>query len=174
MGVQADDNFYKPGVSTSDMIFKAFQYTYLSGLKNYKAIGKFDDREKVTGILTFYQTPDEPSWYGTQIRSIGGKKDIRDLLDKAIEINENDGRFKFYTLWNSDQTKLLRRFAFSKYNNERYDYIDEYFVPAKTKCIYTSHWHVLFNRVLLPVDTVVRCTFLKQQYRNNLPKGGNI
>lgn len=177
MGVQADDNFYKPEEaisSTSDMIFDAFQYTYLSGLKNYKAIGKFDDREKVTGILTFYQTPDEPSWYGTQIRSIGGKKDIRDLLDRAIEINENDGRFKFYTLWNSDQTKLLRRFAFSKHNNERYDYVDEYLVPAKTKCIYTSHWHVLFNRVLLPVDTVVRCTFLKQQYRNNLPKGGNI
>lgn len=177
MGIQADEKLYslhEPNSSTSDLIFNSFQYTYLSGLKNYKAIGKFSDDGVITGLLTYYQTPDEPSWYGTQIRSIGSRRDVRDLLDAAIENNEKDGRYKFYTLWNAEQTKLLRRFAFSEYNNERYDYFDEYYVPAKTKCVYTSHWHALFNRVLLPVDTVVRCTYLKREYREKLPRGGNI
>lgn len=177
MGIQADEKFYRPHEahsSTTDMIFDAFQYTYLSGLKHYKALGKFSDDGKITGLLTYYRSPDDPSWYGTQIRSIGSRRDVRDLLDAAIDNNEKDGRYKFYTLWNAEQTKLLRRFAFSEYNNERYDYFDEYYVPAKTKCVYTSHWHVLFNRVLLPVDTVVRCTYLKREYREKLPRGGNI
>ncbi len=153
---------------------ESFCCSYLSGLKNYKAIGCFDDDGNISGLLSLYQSPDEPSWYGTQIRSIGGKQVVRMLLDYAINLNEQDGRLKFYTLWSSNQTRYLRRFAFSHYNNERYDYFDEYFVPAKHKCFYSSHWHILFNRVLIPIDVVIRCTFLKQKYRNTLPIGGNI
>jgi hypothetical protein len=151
-----------------------FCYSYLSDLKNYKAIGKINENNEVVGFLSYYQSPEDPSWYGTQIRSVAGKQVVRDLLDKAIELNENDGRYKFYTLWSANQTRYLRRFAYNTVNNERYDYFDEIVVPAKTKCLYTMHWHILFHRILLPVDTVVRCTFLKQQYRTDLPVGGII
>jgi hypothetical protein len=151
-----------------------FCTTYLTDLKNYHAFGAFDDNGNIVGAISCYQSPDEPSWYGTQIRSQGDKEVVRALLDHMIKFNEAQGRLKFYTLWSKKHAKLLRRFAFSGDANERYDYFDEYYVPAKHKCLFTSHWHILFNRILLPNDVVVRCTFLKQKYRTDLPVGGNI
>jgi hypothetical protein len=174
MGASVNDQNFFQSEKYVDLYHENFYCSYLSGLKNYKAIGKFDDSGNAIAFLSFYQSSDEPSWYGTQIRSKGDRRAVRDLLDYAIEINEQDNRYKFYTLWSAEQTKSLRRFAFSERTNERYDYFDEYLVPAKHKCLYTTHWHVLFNRILLPLDTVVRCTFLKQKYRTNIAIGGNI
>lgn len=151
-----------------------FCTTYLTELKNYHAFGLFDDADELVGAISCYQSPDEPVWYGTQIRSMRNKEVARNLLDHMIKFNEQQGRYKFYTLWSAKHAKLLRRFAFSDWADERYDYTDEYIVPAKTKCIYITHWQVLFNRILLPHDTIVRCTFLKQKYRDQLPVGGNI
>lgn len=170
-------------VSTSDFFEKdrmgelyhsAFCTTYLSELATYHAFGAFDDANHCIGVISCYQSPDEPSWYGTQVRSNGDRQVARDLLDTMIKFNEAQGRYKFYTLWNVKHARLLRRFTFSKWADERYDYFDEMIVPAKTKCLYLNYWHVLFNRILLPNDTIVRCTFLKQQYRETLPIGGNI
>jgi hypothetical protein len=174
MGANINEKDFFVAEKHVEFYHESFCCSYLSGLKNYKAIGYFNDDNNILGLISLYQSPDEPSWYGTQIRSIGGKQTVRMLLDHAIDLNEKDGRLKFYTLWSRKQTKYLRRFAFSNYNNARYDYFDEYFVPTKNKCFYTNHWHILFNRVLLPIDVVVRCTFLKQQYRNIIPIGGNI
>jgi hypothetical protein len=92
----------------------------------------------------------------------------------VIKFNEAEGLFKFYTLANVEHAKLLRRWTFSPWANERYGYVDEYTVPAKTQCKYNLHWQILFNRVLIPVDTVVRCTYLKQEYRTQLPVAGNL
>jgi len=174
MGVDLKNSNFLESEKYVELYHDNFKFSYLSGLNNYKAIGKINENGDVIGLLCFYKSTEDPSWYGTQIRSSGDKKVVRDLLDHAIDINEREGRLKFYTLWSAEKTKLLRRFAFSKYNNERYDYFDEYIVPANHKCFYTQHWHVLFNRVLIPLDTVVRCTFLKPQYRNNLIVGGKI
>ena len=85
------------------------------------------------------------------------------MLDHMIKFNEADGRLKFYTLWNAKHAKILRRFTFSEWANERYDYFDEMIIPAKHKCFYLNHWNILFNRILLPEDTIIRCTFLKQK-----------
>jgi len=150
-----------------------FVNTYLSDLSSYTALGAWVDH-RLVGLISAYCSTDEPSWYGTQIRSTGHKKIVQNLLDAMIEFQESRNRFKFYTLWSRNNTKLLRRFAFSVRTHERYDYFDEYYVPAKHRCFYTNHWHILFNRVLLPVDTVIRCTFLKQQYRAELSKGGGL
>jgi hypothetical protein len=169
--VNSADFFAKGAIAK--VYHKGFCTTYLSGLSNYHAFGVFDG-DNITGAIACYQSSDEPSWYGTQIRSMNNKDVARNLLDHMIKFNEEAGRFKFYTLWNAKHAKLLRRFAFSDWADERYDYFDECLVPAKTKCVYTNHWQVLFNRILLPHDTIVRCTFLKQQYRNELPVAGNI
>jgi hypothetical protein len=157
-----------------DLYHAGFCSTYLTGLKNYHAFGYFDDDGKIQGAISCYQSPDEPCWYGTNIRSASNKQISRELLDHMIKFNEEQGRLKFYTLWNAKHAKLLRRFTFSKWADERYDYYDEMIIPAKHKCLYTTYWQVLFNRVLLPHDTIIRCTFLKQQYRAELPIGGNI
>ena len=174
MGIDLSSNYIvDPSEQAQTVFYNTFIDTYLSGLRNYKSLGLIEDGT-VKALITFYMSPDEPCWYGTMIRSLNDKNFVRPLLDAAMSYNEERGRFKFYTLWNADHGKLLRRFAFSKEANERYDYVDELVVPARTKCIYTNYWQILFNRTLIPTDTIVRCTFLKQQYRTELPKGGNL
>jgi|688.fasta_scaffold03268_30 hypothetical protein len=176
MGGHDISGFYRSPTANHDQntqYYHNFCNAYLADLKNYVAFGAFENNE-IVGIISAYKSIDEPSWYGTQIRSNDGRTVVRALLDQMIDHMESEGRLKFYTLWNVKNSRLLRRFAFNKRTNERYDYFDEYLVPEKHKCLYTQHWHVLFNRVLLPVETVVRCTFLKQKYREQLPIGGNI
>lgn len=159
----------------AEIYHKAFSTTYLTGLSNYHAFGMMDETNNVIALIACYQSPDEPAWYGTNIRSFAQDTEVvRQLLDKMIEFNEQQGRLKFYTLWAAKHARLLRRFAFSANANERYDYFDEIVIPARTRCFYNNYWQVLFNRILLPHDTVVRCSFLKQKYRNEIPIGGSI
>lgn len=174
MGAKVDEADFFMKDEMVDIYHAGFCSTYLDDLKNYHAFGYFSDEGKILGAISCYQSPEEPCWYGTNIRSSVNKQIARDLLDYMIKFNEADGRLKFYTLWNARHAKLLRRFAFSEWANERYDYFDELYIPAKHKCLYTTYWQVLFTRVLLPHDTVVRCTYLKQKYRTTLPIGGNI
>jgi len=174
MGVNVDTTDFFAKDLMAKIYHAAFCSTYLVNLNNYHAFGAFDDEGNPLGLISCYQSTDEPAWYGTQIRSVNSKDVARALLDHMIKFNEQAGRYKFYTLWNAKHAKLLRRFTFSEWANERYDYFDECMVPAKTKCVYLSHWQILFNRILLPHDTIVRCTFLKQKYRDPLPIGGNI
>lgn len=175
MGVDLHSTYFVDTDNTTveKVFYNIFVDTYLSGLTNYKALALVDQGE-IKSLISFYTSPDEPSWYGTMIRSLKNKNYVRPLLDAAMSYNEEHGRLKFYTLWSSDHAKLLRRFAFSKEANARYDYVDEIFVPARTKCFYTNYWQILFNRTLIPTNAIVRCTFLKQEYRTNLPVGGNL
>jgi hypothetical protein len=174
MGANIEDTDFFAKTNMARIYHKGFCTTYLSDLTSYHAFGAFDEDDNIIGAISCYQSTEEPAWYGTQIRSMRNKNIARALLDHMIKFNEEAGRFKFYTLWNAKHAKLLRRFNFSDWANERYDYFDECLVPAKTRCLYTHHWQILFNRILLPNDTIVRCTFLKQQYREPLPIGGNI
>lgn len=176
MGTDLHANYFVPTDKNpiEEIHHRSFVETYLSDLSSYKALGLQADDGSIKSLITFYMSPDEPCWYGTMIRSANDKNYVRPLLDAAMAYNEERGRLKFYTLWSGKHAKLLRRFAFSKEASERYDYFDELVVPAKTKCVYTNYWQVLFGRILLPTDTIVRCTFLKQQYRTQLPKGGNL
>jgi hypothetical protein len=174
MGIDLSSNYIvDPSEQAQTVFYNTFIDTYLSGLRNYVALGLVENGE-VKSLISFYMSPDEPCWYGTMIRSLNDKNYVRPLLDAAMAFNEVRGRLKFYTLWNASHGKLLRRFAFSSEANERYDYVDEIVVPSKTKCVYTNYWQILFNRTLLPVDSIVRCTFLKHAYRTVTPVGGNI
>jgi len=162
------------GDTYSKVLADVFKNTYLSGLKNFQAYGLFNDQEELQCLISFYQSTDEPAWYYTLLRSNGSTDSVKNLLDAVIKINEDSGRYKFYTLVNSKHARLLRRFTYSDYNNERYGYFDEYKVPAKTRCYYTYAWDLLYKRVLLPMDTTVRCSFLKQEYRPEEIIGGSL
>lgn len=176
MGISAkEDKFLNLG---TDKKFNALTYdifcsNYLSGLDNFHAYGYVVD-DTVQAMIAFYESIEEPAWYYTTYRSMGNNNLLRDVLDKVIEHNELQHRLKFYTLVHADHSRLLRRFHWSEYNNARYDYIDEFMVPAKTKCFYINHWELLYKKLLLPQDSVVRCNFLKQEYRTSLPIGGNL
>jgi len=176
MGTDLHDSYFVPTdkQKVEEIYHRSFTNTYLSGLERYKSFGIQDEEGNITALISFHMSSDEPCWYGTMIRSKNDKKQVRALLDYAMAYNEERGRYKFYTLWSAKHGRLLRRFAFSDQARERYDYVDEVIVPAKTKCFYQNYWQILFTRILLPTDTIVRCTFLKQKYRTQIPVGGNI
>lgn len=157
----------------NNRLYNIFCNNYLNDLKCFHAYG-YEENGEIKSLISFYESNEEPSWFYTLYRSNGDNKYLRDVLDKVIEHNELNGRLKFYTLVHSDHSKLLRRFHWSEYNNERYGYFDEYVVPLKNRVYYTNAWELLYKRTLLPKDSVVRCNFLKNEYRTTLPIGGNI
>ena len=174
MGASTDKTEFCEKDQMAELYSLAFSSTYLTDLKSYHAFGAIDEFGVIQGLLGFYESIDDASWYGTNIRNSGDVKVAKLLLDCAIKYNENKGRFKFYTLWSAKHAKLLRRFVFSDWANERYDYFDEYVVPATHQCQYSLPWQILYNRTLIPIDTVVRCTFLKKEYRQNLYNAGRL
>jgi len=150
-----------------------FCNTYLTNLDNFHAFGIVENNKVVT-LISFYESIDEPSWYNTSVRNIGDPKNVRDVLDIIIEYNEKNGRLKWYSLINKHQQPAIRRFYLSKDVIDRYDYVDEYTVNARQKTFFNQHWEILFKRILLPTDTIVRCSYLKNKYRTILPNLGNI
>jgi len=157
----------------NELLYNIFCSNYLSDLNNFHAYGYLENNE-VKALISFYESNEEPSWFYTIYRSNGNNNLLRDVLDAVIKHNEERGRLKFYTLTHAKHTKLLRRFHWSKYNNERYGYFDEFMVPTKHKCFYINPWELLFKRFLVPEDSIVRCNYLKQEYRTTLPIGGNL
>ena len=174
MGVDVAGNWGNSVETYNDFLFSVFQKTYLSGLNNFQAYGLFNDSGELECLISLYDSSDEPSWYYTMCRSRGNTDLLKQLFDEVIRIQESKNRFKFYTLVNVRHAPLLRKFTYSDYNNERYGYYDEFVVPAKTRCYYNNAWELLFKKVLLPVDSVVRCSYLKQEYRPELPIGGGL
>lgn len=166
MGLEVTQEF-------NEILYDRFCNTYLFGLSNFHSYG-YVENDEVKALITFYESDEEPAWYYTLYRSSGDNSLLREVLDTAIKHNEDRGRLKFYTLVHSNHSKLLRRFHWSKYNNERYGYFDECIVPAKHKSMYVNHWELLFKNTLMPEDSIVRCNFLKQEYRTTLPLGGNL
>ena len=174
MGISVDDvSFELKETNFNTLTYDIFCANYLSGLNNFHAYGYIEDGV-VKALISFYESVDEPAWYYTLYRSTGNNNLLRDVLDEVIKYNESNGRLKFYTLTHARHTRLLRRFHWSKYNNERYGYFDEFVVPAKNKCFYTNAWELLYKRFLVPEDSIVRCNYLKQEYRTTLPLGGNL
>lgn len=173
LGVASNSFSQFDDINFNQLLYDIFCSNYLTDLNNFHAYGYVED-DQVKALISFYESDDEPAWYYTVYRSSGNNNYLRHVLDEVINHNESRGRLKFYTLTHSRHTPLLRRFHWSKYNDERYGYFDEYVVPSKHRCYYTNAWELLFKRFLLPEDSIVRCNFLKQEYRTNLPQGGNL
>jgi len=175
MGVEVNNNTW--GTTTeyfAQLTYNRFINAYLADLKNFGAYGAVDDAGTVQAFVCYYTSADEPSWFYTLARSSGDNRLLKDVLDVIIAMQEAQGRMKVYSLVNAEHAKILRRLYWSEYNSNRYHYVDEYMVPAKYKTYYNRDWELLFKRSLLPSDTIVRCSFLKQEFRTSLPIGGNI
>jgi hypothetical protein len=174
MGLDINNEAYSLEETTfNKLTYDIFCSNYLSDLQNFHAYGYVED-DTVKSLISFYESIEEPAWYYTVYRSSGNNELLRPVLDEVIKHNEDRHRLKFYTLVHQKHSRLLRRFHWSKYNDERYGYFDEYIVPTKNKCYYTNAWELLYKRMLLPDDSIVRCNYLKQEYRTTLPIGGNI
>jgi hypothetical protein len=151
-------------------IYSNFCETYLSDLKQFHAFGYVQD-EIVKCIIAFYVASDEPSWYNTVCYGSGDRDFLVQSWDAVLKYNEENGIYKFFTVFNTDLERMQRRLYWSKYNNERYGYFNEYMLPKKTKTVYEKHWKILFNQILLPNDSIVRCNYLKPEYRSTVIAG---
>lgn len=146
--------------------------TYLSGLNSFQAWGSRDDQGSLTAVICSYQAMDEPAWYMTLcMATAGSAADCLALLEQVIADNERQGRWKFYVLTGPGNSPVLWS---GPDDLPRYDYVDEYQVKAKNKCVYTRAWEILFRKTLVNADRVVRCYYLQQQHRRVLPQGGGL
>jgi hypothetical protein len=150
----------------SNAVHEHYCNTYLSDLKNFHAWGSITD-SIVTNFISYYEYCDDPAYYITKY--VVTPQQESQILDTVLAVNESVGRLKFYV-----RTDIASIQNWSQVNRERYDYFDEYCVPSKNRCYYSVAWEVLFNRTLAEQDSIVRCYYLKSQYRNILPLGGNI
>jgi hypothetical protein len=178
MGVDLDTNHFvdqdRHG-QVEQVLYSNFCYTYLSDRKSHHAFGHLDEHGNITSVLGFYESSDDASWYWNQIRTTGDNaSEVKAVLDEVIKFNESRGRLKFYSMFPLKYRKVYRRMAFSKWASERYDSFDEFYVEAKHQCRFTLPWQIMYNRTLVPTDTLVRCTFLKQEYREQLFNGGAL
>jgi hypothetical protein len=175
MGVDGNRNYFiDREAQFSEFYHKMFCNTYLTDLQHYIAFAAIEDGVALATIA-FYQSIDDASWWWNTVRTRGNQSHaIQHTLDEVLRYNESTGRLKFYSMFPAKYRKSWRKLAFSDRSDVRYDYFDEYYVAAKHQCAYSFAWQVLYNRTLVPVDTIVRCTFLKQQYRNTLLHAGAI
>lgn len=176
MGVKTDRFYIKPELGEfAELYLQMFSATYLADAANYHTYGVQDEQGNINSLLGFYESIDDASWYWTHVRTTGNNSnEIKILLDKVMEHNEKNGRLKFYSMFPLEYRKVYRRLAFSNTAKERYDYFDEYQVEAKHYPIFSLAWQILYNRSLVPTDSIVRCTFLKQHYRNELYNAGRM
>jgi len=175
MGVSLENkNFF--GKEKLPEFYDHFCNSYLGACQTYHAYGVWDDeKNKLQCVMSFYESVDEAAWYGTLVRSLGEDfKSLHMCLDTLIKYNEENGRLKFYIMVPERYNNIYRRFLMSPWAKERYDSVDEFYVKAKEQCKYTSPWHFLYSRLLNPTDTVVKCLYLKREYRTELINGGKF
>lgn len=153
---------------------ESFCNTFLSGLTAFHAFGVEDNNGNIVAATSFFESDRDPSWYYLTCRNNGDRTMPSLLLESIADYNERNGRLKFFTVFNSKHGPAIRRLWFTKRMNERYGHYDELVVPPQTRCFYNTYWEVLYARALMPVETTVRCTYLKPEYRNTLPVGGSI
>ena len=157
-------------VNLLDFSCESFCDVYLAGRESFHAYGYIDENGTLTSLISFYESDEEPSWYYTFGFTDPDNDHLNEVLDAAINDNETTGRLKFYTKIHSRS----RGSQWSDNNNTRYSFFDEYVIPSHGICFYDHHSLALFFDKMIPGELIVRCNFLKQEYREVLPLGGNL
>ena len=157
-------------VNLLDFSCEAFCDVYLSSRESFHAYGYIDEAGRLTSLISFYESGEDPSWYYTFSFTLPGHDHLNEVLDAVIKHNETAGRLKFYTKIHS----RIRGSQWSEYNDTRYSFFDEYKMPSHGVCFYDHHSLALFFDKMIPGRLIVRCNFLKQEYREPLPLGGNF
>lgn len=140
---------------------EVFATNYLGQLKNWHS---FINNKKTSAVVC-YQSEDEPSWY---ITNIYGTEDINQLISEAAAYNETCNLYKFYIVIPEQN---LHNFKLELSN---YDYFNEIFVKEKSRCYYTTFWQVLYKRTMPDKNTIVRCYYLKKEFRKLTTSMSNI
>lgn len=145
--------------------YEQFTLNYLGNLKLWHSF----TNSNFQGLIGFYQSIDESAWYLTQIKYTNFNV-VPDIINEVINYNENQGRKKFYCVFN-ENIKDTHHNILNAQQVSRYNYIDEFYVDPKQKCLYNLPWQILYNRQTYQTRTFVRCYYLVQSIICN---AGNI
>ncbi len=153
-----------PGTTVPvDNYFSVFADTYLSGLKSFRAFALVDN-DKIISCITTHQSSDNAEWYRLSIISV--VEDILPLNSFVEEFMEKQGLRRYFSVRaDKDWDSII---------SDRYDSVEDFVVPAKTKPFYNTIWQVLYGRNLPPFDSIVECHTLKKDFRTRRIAGGNI
>jgi hypothetical protein len=157
-------------VIPNDDLRQYFSSMYIFNLNNYKAYGYFE-QDKLKAIISCYKSIHDASWYLTHV-FYSDIDVVPELLSYCINLYENEGVYKFYNLVPADSTD--RDLYWKPNDKARYIQVDECKLPEKTKSFYGHYNFILLERTLHNIDYIVRCNFLKSEYRTEIPLGGNI
>lgn len=152
-------------------LYTTFCQTYLTELPRFHAFGNIDKQGNLTSFISLFESMDDAAWYWLDSR-YQNFKEVAKILDAVIEHSESRGFLKFYCLLPKNDDSAYNKILVGK-NSKRYDFYDEFYVEAKEKCLFNLPWQILYWRTLPEIDSMVRCTFLKKEYRT-LFKASNL
>lgn len=147
---------------------------YLTDSRAYHAFASLQNN-RVESVISMCQSYEDPCWFITGCYNVFGNPynvaDTRDLISGAILYNEQQQLYKFFvTLPTNQETRRPTETLPVPVN---YDYFDEMVVPKQGKVFFNKYWFALFNRTLPTEDVLVRCYYLKQEYRGLPMIGGS-
>jgi hypothetical protein len=138
-----------------------FTEMFLSGLSSWRSYGNIDNNT-ITSMICIYVSKDSPEFF---ILSDYGT-DLLPIINFIVEELEPRGYIRFLRRQDCDQEDYFQV-------DDRYEYTTDYIVPAKTKCLFSKHWYILYDSTLAEKDTAVKTAVLKKEYRV-CPRVGNI
>lgn len=158
--------------SNSELSNYFYEVASINYLGKFKCWHSFSDIN-FNSMVTCFQSIDDCSWYCSNIRS-NNVNTIKFAMNECIRFNEMQGINKFYCVVPQEIQQTHSNMILTEDNKIRYEWVDEYTVPQKTRCIYNQAWQILYSRTLPEKDTTIRMYFLKKEFRLSLKTAGNI
>jgi hypothetical protein len=138
-----------------------FTEMYLSNLSSWKCFGDID-QGIITGMICIHISKDSPEFF--ILLEYGA--DLLPIINFITETLEPRGYSRYLRRQDCDQEDRFQV-------DDRYEYTTDYIVPAKTKCLFSKHWYILYDSTLAEKDTAVKTAVLKAEFKSN-PCVGNI
>lgn len=162
-----------PGDLLSDAAVAYMVNFYLSQDNGYQCFGCFDGPALV-GTLTADYLVRRPEWILRRIaveQSLKGSAQAAEvtqrLMAHALDFGEAHGYYQHKNLIPAKYRNAHLKFWGGQPAREgRYDVFQLEFVPANTRSRFAEHWELLFGRITMPIDSVVRVSMLKPEFRD--------
>ncbi|HVE53279.1 MAG TPA: hypothetical protein VNB23_07815 [Ramlibacter sp.] len=147
---------------------------YLSQADNgYQCFGCFDG-PLLAGTLTADYLVRRPEWILRRIAVEQGLKGsalagevTQKLMAHALDFGETHGYYQHKNLIPAKYRNAhLRFWGDQPARAGRYEVFQLEFVAANTRPRFAEHWELLFGRMTMPIDSVVRVSMLKPEFRN--------
>jgi hypothetical protein len=161
-----------------DLTSKRALFNYLNNYLKvdspyYKAFGCFDETYRLLGTISCDFMQSQPTWI---LRRIAVSEDLKatktsfevmhSLMAKALEVAETYQYYQhIYLIPAKYQKAHSKIWGENDARKDRYTAVELEYVKANTPSRFRDHWEYLYGKILFPIDTVVRCSYLNPVHR---------